>query len=215
MRFDFLTIFPNFIESYLTDSIMKREEIKGVIETAVHDIRRYSKDKHGKVDDRPYGGGAGMLMTPQPLYDSIMAVKKLNPKATVVYLSPIGKQFTYKTAKRLAKKPGLILLCGRYEGIDARVSELCVDEEISIGKYVLTGGELPALVVADAVTRLLPGALGDERSAHEDSFTEALDGRKEYPHYTRPPIFKGLRVPEVLQNGDHKQIEKWRREHLR
>ncbi|PJC36616.1 tRNA (guanosine(37)-N1)-methyltransferase TrmD [Candidatus Peregrinibacteria bacterium CG_4_9_14_0_2_um_filter_53_11] len=214
MRLDFITIFPRLIEDYLSDSIMKRELLKGTIEAHTHDIRSYSKDKHHKVDARPYGGGAGMLMTPQPLYDCIMAVKKLNPKAPVIYMAPRGRTFTYKTAKRLARKEGLIILCGRYEGIDERIRELCIDEEISIGKYVLAGGELPALVVAEAVTRLLPGALGDERSAHEDSFTEALDGKREYPHYTRPPVFKGLAVPEVLQKGNHADIARWRKDKL-
>ena len=178
MTFDVLTIFPRLLDSYLEDSIVKREIKKGTIRVRFHDIRAYSKDKHHKVDDKPYGGGAGMLMTPQPIFDCVKAVKRKNPKASVIYLSPKGKMFDYKMAKRLARKKGLILLCGRYEGIDERVKQLCVDEEISIGNYVLTGGELPAMVVIDAVTRLLPGALGNDKSAHEDSFTEILDGKK-------------------------------------
>ena len=220
MIFDVLTIFPNLIEAYLSDSILKREIKKGTIKVRTHDIRDYSKDKHHKVDDTPYGGGAGMLMTPQPLFDCVQAVKKTQPKYSkisrpIIYLSPTGKKLDYKIAKKLATKKGLILLCGRYEGIDERVRKLCIDEEISIGDYVLSGGELPALVLIEAITRLLPGALGDARSAHEDSFTEALNGKKEYPHYTRPPTFKKLQVPPILLTGHHKNIAEWRKKHLR
>lgn len=208
------------VEGYLGGSIIEREIKKGTIRVRVHDIRKYTKDKHRKVDDRPYGGGAGMLMTPQPLFDAVNAVKKLFPKYSkktrpVIYLSPTGKMFDYPMAKKLTKLKGLILICGRYEGIDERIRKLCVDQEISIGKYVLTGGELPALVILDAVTRLIPGALGDSRSAHEDSFTESLEGRGEYPHFTRPPVFKGLKVPPVLLTGDHKKIMEWRRKRLK
>ncbi|PIQ78226.1 tRNA (guanosine(37)-N1)-methyltransferase TrmD [Candidatus Peregrinibacteria bacterium CG11_big_fil_rev_8_21_14_0_20_46_8] len=224
MTFDILTIFPNLVTPYFEDSILKREILKKTIRVRVHDIRKYSKNKHGKVDDIPYGGGAGMVMTPQPIYDCIQKVRRLAPaigkSATpamrpVIYLSPHGKKLDYALAKKLSKKKGLILLCGRYEGIDERLRKLCIDEEISIGDFVLTGGELPALTVVDAVTRLLPGALGDERSAHEDSFTEKLDGKKEYPHYTRPPEFKGLTVPEVLRSGDHAKINAWRKKNLK
>lgn len=215
MTFDVLTIFPHLLDSYLEDSILWREQKKKIIKIRFHDIRTYSKDKHHKVDDSPYGGGAGMVMTPQPLFDTVAAVKRKNRRASVIYLTPTGKVFDYKMAKRLAKKPGLILLCGRYEGIDERVRKLCVDEEISIGNYVLTGGELPAMVIIDAVTRLLPGALGNEKSAHEDSFTEALDGKKEYPHYTKPRLFKGLKVPPVLLTGDHAKIAVWRKKQLK
>lgn len=215
MVFDILTIFPRLLDSYLADSIIKREIKKGTICVRFHDIRAYSKDKHKKVDDKPYGGGAGMLMTPQPIFDCVSAVKRKNPKAPVIYLSPKGKIFDYRMAKRLARKKGLILLCGRYEGIDERVKRLCVDEEISIGNYVLTGGELPAMVIIDAVTRLLPGALGNDKSAHEDSFTESLDGKKEYPHYTRPPVFKNLKVPPVLLTGNHAKITEWRKKRVK
>lgn len=215
MVFDILTIFPHLLDSYLEDSIVKREIKKGTIRVRFHDIRAYSKDKHHKVDDKPYGGGAGMLMTPQPIFDCVSAAKRKNPKAPVIYLSPKGKMFDYKMAKRLARKKGLILLCGRYEGIDERVKKLCVDEEISIGNYVLTGGELPAMVIVDAVTRLIPGALGNDKSAHEDSFTEMLDGKKEYPHYTRPPVFKKLKVPPVLLTGNHAKITEWRKKRLK
>ena len=215
MEFDILTIFPNLIEGYLSDSIIKREILKKTIRVRVHDIRAYTKDKHGKVDARPYGGGAGMLMTPQPLFDCIKAAKRKNPRAKVVYVSPTGKLLDHKLAQKLTKRKGLIILCGRYEGIDERIRKLCIDEEISIGNYVLTGGELPALVILDAVTRLLPGALGDERSAKEDSFSEALEGKKEYPHYTRPDEFRGLKVPKVLLSGHHEKINAWRKKKLK
>lgn len=215
MTFDILTIFPDLLKSYLDDSIIWREIKKKTIRVRFHDIRQYSKDRHKKVDDTPYGGGAGMLMTPQPLADCIKAIKRKNKSVPVIYMTPQGKTFDYKMAKRLSKKKGLILLCGRYEGIDERVRKLYVDEEISIGNYVLTGGELPAMVVVDAVTRLIPGALGNKESAHQDSFTEALDGKKEYPHYTKPRVFEKLKVPEVLLSGDHAKIAAWRKKHLK
>lgn len=221
-QFDVLTIFPTIIEGYLRESIVKREILKKTIAVRVHDIRKFSKNKHMKVDDIPYGGGAGMVMTPQPIFDCISYVRKLNPKISkqqrmrrpVIYLTPQGRKLSYQVAKELSEKNGLILLCGRYEGIDQRIRDLCVDDEISIGDYVLTGGELPALTVLDAVTRLIPGALGDVRSAEEDSFTEALGGKKEYPHYTRPPIFRRRKVPDVLMNGNHAKIALWRSERL-
>lgn len=215
MVFDILTIFPRLLDSYLADSIIKREIKKGTIRVRFHDIRKYSRDRHKKVDDKPYGGGAGMVMTPQPIFDCVAVAKRKNPRAPVIYLSPKGKMFDYKMTKKLARKKGLILLCGRYEGIDERVKRLCVDEEISIGNYVLTGGELPAMVIVDAVTRLLPGALGNDKSAHEDSFTEILGGKKEYPHYTRPPVFKKLKVPPVLLTGNHAKISVWREKRLK
>lgn len=215
MTFDIITIFPHLLDSYLKDSIIWREIKKGTIKIRFHDIRKYSKDRHKKVDDTPYGGGAGMVMTPQPIFDCIAAVRRKNRGAPVIYLTPAGKMFDYKMAKRLARRRGLILLCGRYEGIDERTLKLCVDEEISIGNYVLTGGELPAMVVVDAVTRLLPGALGNKESAKQDSFTEALGGKKEHPHYTKPRVFKNLKVPEVLLSGDHAKINAWRKKHLK
>ena len=220
MVFDVLTIFPHLLDSYLGDSIIKREILKGTIKVRFHDIRVYSKERHKKVDDSPYGGGAGMLMTPQPIYDCVQAVKKLSPRYSkktrrVVYLSPKGKLLTHAVAKKLSMQKGLILLCGRYEGIDERIRKLCVDEEISIGNYVLTGGELPAMVLIDAVTRLLPGALGNKKSAHEDSFSKSLEGKKEYPHYTRPEMFKGLSVPPILLTGHHQKIREWRLKKLK
>jgi tRNA (guanine37-N1)-methyltransferase len=224
MIFDVLTIFPHLLDSYLKDSILAREIKKGTVKIRFHDIRKYTKNKHRKVDDTPYGGGAGMVMTPQPIFDCIQAMKRKNPRAPVVYLSPKGKLLTHALAKKLAaglggkrdgKRGGLILLCGRYEGIDERILKLCVDQEISIGEYVLTGGELAALVLIDAVTRLLPKALGNKDSAREDSFTEALNGKKEYPHYTKPRVFRGLKVPNILLTGDHVKISAWRRKKLK
>lgn len=224
MRFDILTIFPHIFDSYLNESIIKRAIKEKKIEIVVHDIRKFSKDRHKKVDDVPYGGGPGMVMTPQPIYDCIEHVKKFN-KGPVVYLSPRGDILTQNKALRLYKsckkegrqkkqRNGLILLCGRYEGIDQRVIDLCVDREISIGKYVLSGGELPALVLVEVLSRLIPGVLGKEESISEESFSRALKGKKEYPQYTRPPNFKRRKVPEVLISGHHKNIEKWRRENL-
>lgn len=215
MRFDILTIFPDIFESYLKESIIKRAIQKKSIKIVIHDIRKFSKDKHRKVDDIPFGGGAGMLMTPQPLYDTIKHVKKSN-KGPVIYFSPQGKTFTQIKAEKFAKKKtDLILICGRYEGIDERICQLLVDEKISIGDYVLTGGELPAMILIDAISRLIPGVLGKEQSHLEDSFSLALGRKKEYPHYTRPAVFKGLKVPEVLLSGHHKKINDWRKSKLK
>ncbi|KKQ71930.1 MAG: tRNA (guanine-n(1)-)-methyltransferase, tRNA (guanine37-N1)-methyltransferase [Candidatus Peregrinibacteria bacterium GW2011_GWC2_39_14] len=213
MRFDILTIFPKAFESYFNESMIKRAKAKKIIDIHVHDIRTFSKDKHKKVDHIPYGGGPGMVMTPQPIYDAIKYVKKFN-KGPVLLMSPSGETFTHKKAQKLAKNKGLIFICGRYEGIDERVKKLCVDEEISIGEYVLTGGEMPAMVILDAVSRFIPEFLGKEKSLEEESFSESLEGKKEYPQYTRPPSFKGLKVPEVLQSGHHGKIKEWRKKHL-
>jgi len=214
MRFDILTIFPEIFNSYFNESIIKRAIDKKIIKIVIHDIRNFSLDRHHKVDDKPFGGGAGMLMTPQPLYDAIKQVKKLN-KGPVIYLSPRGKTFTQIKAESLRKKKSLILLCGHYEGIDQRIIDLLVDEEISVGDYVLTGGELPAMIILDTVSRLIPGVLGKEESHEEESFSKSLDRKKEYPHYTRPAEFKGLKVPKVLISGHHKKIQEWRKKHLK
>lgn len=215
MRFDILTIFPNIFDSYLNESIIKRAQKNKLIKIVIHDIRKYSKDKHKKVDDVPYGGGAGMVMTPQPLHDAIKALKKVN-KGPVIYLTPQGKTLTQVKAERLAKSHReIILLCGRYEGIDQRIRDTLIDEEISIGNYVLTGGELPAMVLIDSVSRLIPGVLGKEDSHLEDSFSKSLQRKKEYPHYTRPQDFKGMTVPKVLTSGDHKKIQNWRKKNLK
>lgn len=212
MRFDILTLFPGLVQPYFEDSILKRAIAAKKINVAVHNIRDYSTERHHKVDDTPYGGGAGMVMACQPLYDAIKAVKKLN-KGPVLYMSPCGKRFTQTKAEELSKKyskKGLILLCGRYEGIDQRIIDMLVDEEVSIGDFVLTGGELPALTIVDAVARLLPGVLGDNESANEESFSTALEGMLEYPHYTKPETFKRKKVPPVLLSGNHAAIKKWR-----
>lgn len=216
MRFDIITLFPNLCESYLSDSILKRAIEQNTISIKFWQLRDYSDDlKHHKVDDTPYGGGAGMLIRPQPLWDCIQAVKKEN-SGPVIYLTPQGEELKQNIVEELASTPqkSLILLCGRYEGIDQRIRETLIDREISIGQYVLTGGELPALVIIDAVSRFVPGVLGKNESAEQDSFSEALGGKKEYPHYTKPANFRDMEVPEVLLSGNHAEIEKWRRENL-
>lgn len=214
MRFDILTIFPNIFDSYINTSILKRAQDKKLVQIHIHDIRQFSKDKHHKVDNLPFGGGAGMVMTPQPLYDCIKHVKKLN-KGPVIYFSPRGKILAQIKVEKLSKShDGLILLCGHYEGIDQRIIDSLVDEEVSIGKYVLTGGELPALVLVDAVSRLIPDVLGRAESHQEESFSKSLKRKKEYPHYTRPAEFKGMKVPDVLMSGNHKEIYKWRKSKL-
>lgn len=214
MRFDILTIFPEIFNSYFEESIIKRAIKNKLIEIHIHDIRKFSKDKHKKVDDIPFGGGAGMVMTPQPLYDAIKHVKKLN-KGPVIFMSPRGKTFVQKKAEDLSKKyKSIILLCGHYEGIDQRICDMLIDEEISIGSYVLTGGELPAMIIVDAISRLIPGVLGANASHEFDSFSKAFKRKKEYPHYTRPSLFKKMKVPEVLLSGHHKNIEEWRNKNL-
>lgn len=225
IRFDIITIFPDIFRSYFHEGMIRKGLEQKIIDIHVHNLRDYSTDKWKKVDDIPFGGGAGMVMTPQPLYDAIRALRKINA-GPVVYLSPKGEILTHTRAKRLSKElqkhtcpkgktRGAILVCGRYEGIDQRVIDLCVDRELSIGKYVLTGGELAAMVVIDTVSRFLPGLLGDEQSHQEDSFSRKLHGKKEYPHYTKPRVFKNLAVPEVLLTGHHGKINQWRQEHTR
>lgn len=215
MRFDILTIFPPVFDSYLKESIIKRAQEKKLIEIYIHDIRKFSKDKHKKTDDVPYGGGAGMVMTPQPLYDAITHVKKKN-KGPVIFLTPQGSTLTQSKVEKFSKKyKEVILICGRYEGIDQRIREMLVDQEISIGNYVLTGGELPAMVFLDSISRMIPNVLGKEESHLEDSFSKKLDRKKEYPHYTRPKNFKGKKVPEVLMSGHHKKIETWKKKNLK
>lgn len=215
MRFDILTIFPEIFNSYFNESIIKRAQEEKIIEIYVHDIRKFSKDKNKRVDDMPFGGGAGMLMTPQPLHDAITYVKTLN-NGPVIYMTPQGKTFTQARAERFVKKnQNLIILCGRYEGIDQRIRDSLIDHEISIGNYVLTGGELAATILVDSISRLIPGVLGKQESHLEDSFSKSLNRKKEYPHYTRPAEFKGMEVPNVLLSGHHKNIEKWRKKNLK
>ena len=205
MQFDVLTLFPEMFEP-LNESIIGRAKEKGLININLINIRDFSKNKHKKVDDTPYGGGAGMVMMPDVVYD---AYKSLNPKdAKVIYMSPQGQKLNQKKVVELSKEKHIILLCGHYEGIDQRVIDEIVDEEISIGDYVLTGGELPAMIVIDSVSRYIDGVLRDD-STKEESFSEGL---LEYPQYTRPEVFNGKQVPEVLLSGHHENIDKWRRE---
>ena len=204
MQFDVLTLFPEMFE-VLNQSIIGRAKEKGLINVNLINIRYFSKDKHKKVDDTPYGGGAGMVMQPDVVYDAYKSVK--DEKAKVIYMSPQGKKLDQKKVEELSKQEHLILLCGHYEGIDQRVLEKIVDEEISIGDYVLTGGELPAMVLIDSVSRYVEGVLKDD-STKEESFSQGL---LEYPQYTRPEVFEGQQVPEVLLSGHHENIDKWRR----
>lgn len=211
MYIDVLTIFPSMFGPILGESILKRAQSSGKAKIYIHDIRDYTEDKHKKVDDRPYGGGSGMVMMPAPIFSCvghITSKRRGALKPHIVLLCPRGKTFNQKIAKRLAGYKHLILICGRYEGIDARVAQYLVDEEVSIGDYVLTGGELPAMVLIDAVVRLLPGVLGNKDSAKFESFQEGL---LEYPQYTRPAVFKGKKVPDVLLSGDHDRIAEWRK----
>ncbi|MBI5024905.1 MAG: tRNA (guanosine(37)-N1)-methyltransferase TrmD [Candidatus Omnitrophica bacterium] len=211
MRFDIITIFPEMFEPVLNESIVKRARQKKKVAIRVHDLRAYTKDKHKKVDDRPFGGGPGMVMTPQPFFDAVKRIKGKR-KGKVILMSPSGKRLTQKLARDLAKDKNLIVLCGHYEGVDERVREKLVDESISIGDYVLTGGEIPAMVLIDCVTRLLPGVVGKEASLTDESFEGGL---LEYPHYTRPANFRGAKVPDVLLSGNHLAIKKWRQEQSR
>jgi tRNA (guanine37-N1)-methyltransferase len=208
MRFDILTLFPQMFSSPFKESILGRASEKGLIQIRPINIREFALDKHQVVDDTPYGGGQGMVMKVEPIARAIEWGKSQSPSAWTVYLTPQGKHFDQEIAKTLTFRKHLILLCGRYEGVDERVRELFVDEEISIGDYVLTGGELAAMVLIDAVSRLLPGVLGSNRSAEEDSFFNSL---LEYPQYTRPSNFRGKGVPEVLLSGNHLAISLWRK----
>jgi len=208
MRFDVLTLFPGMFSSPLQESILGKAIEKGLIQIRTINIRDYSQDKHQVVDDTPYGGGQGMVMKVEPIARAIESAKSQYPSARTVYLTPQGKPLNQDLARRLSSQPHLILLCGRYEGVDERVRTLFIDEEISIGDYVLTGGELAAMVLIDAVSRFIPGVLGSDRSAEEDSFFNSL---LEYPQYTRPSDFRGNCVPEVLLSGNHSAISQWRR----
>jgi len=214
VKIDVLTIFPEFFEQVFEFGIIRRAKVANIVEINVHDIRDFAEDKHKMVDDRPFGGGDGMVMKPEPIFAAIEHLlgtsdREAYPAGTrVVMLSPQGRQFKQAVAKELANEvEHLVLICGRYEGIDERVNEALVTEEISIGDYVLSGGEPAAVVVVDSITRLLPNALGSSTSAENDSFS---DGLLDCPHYTRPAEFRGMKVPDVLLNGNHAEIEKWR-----
>ena len=211
MRIDIITIFPKMFEPVLNESIIKRAQNKGKVKIYVHNLRDWSFDKHKKVDDRPFGGGSGMVMRPEPIFEAVEYIKsRVKGKGLrVILLSPQGERLNQKIAKRLVKYKHLILICGHYEGVDERVRKYLVDEEISIGDYVLTGGELPAMVLVDSVIRLIPGVLGDKNSLNFESFEGNL---LEYPQYTRPADFRDMRVPEVLLSGDHNKIGAWRKE---
>ena len=209
MHIDILTLFPGMFEGFLNQSILKRAQTKGLASITVHDIRAYSTDKHKSVDDYAFGGGAGMVMMAEPIVNGIEALCKVNTYDEIIFLTPDGEQFDQPMANALSMKKRIIMVCGRYKGIDQRVRDHWITREITIGEYVLSGGELPAAVVADAAIRLIPGVLSDETSALLDSFQgELLDA----PVYTRPEDFRGYKVPEVLLSGDHKKIDEWRYE---
>lgn len=207
IRFDIITLFPNMFPAVMEESILKRAREQRRVDVRVHDLRQFSLGRYRQVDDRPFGGGPGMVMMPDPLFKAVKAVKGRR-KVKVILMCAGGKPFKQKDAKRLSKERNLILICGHYEGVDERVREALVNESLSVGDYVLTGGELPAMVVVDAVSRLIPGVLGKQESVEEESFEGGL---LEYPQYTRPAEFKGMKVPDVLLSGNHKDIAAWRR----
>lgn len=209
MRIDIISVFPKMFEPVLNSSILKRAQAKKKVRILIHDLRDYAVDKHRSVDDRPFGGGPGMVMKPEPLFRAVKGIssKAIGYKPWVILMCPQGKTLTQKMAKKLSRRKHLILICGHYEGVDERVRQYLVDEEISIGDYVLTGGELPAMVLVDAVARLLPGVLGDKNSLNFESFEGNL---LEYPQYTRPQDYQGMKVPAILLSGDHKKISLWR-----
>jgi len=230
IQFDILTIFPEFFRGPLDYGIVRRAREAGLVEIAVHDLRGFARDRHRTVDDRPFGGGEGMVLKPEPIFECVESLgvatnrHRRSAQESVVLLSPQGRLFNQEMAAELAGLDRLVLICGRYEGVDERVSTCLADRELSIGEYVLSGGELGAAVIVEAVTRLVPGALGNEASAQQESFTRgsgsigdgpnstcASGGLLDYPHYTRPAEFRGMKVPEVLVSGNHEQIRRWRR----
>lgn len=210
MRIEILTTFPQMIEAVIGESVLGRALKRGIVEVAAVNLRDFTEDRHRTTDDEPYGGGPGMVMKPEPVFSAVEALAARRPaeKVRVLLMTPQGRRFDQKMAEELSRESYLMMICGRYEGVDERIREHLVTDEVSIGDYVLTGGELAALVVADAVARLLPGVLGDETSSASESFSSGL---LEYPQYTRPAEFRGFRVPEVLLLGNHAEIEKWRR----
>ena len=209
LRFDVFTLFPEVFPPYLDASILQRARRNGLLEVNLHNIRDWTTDKHHVCDDLPYGGGGGMVMKPEPIFTAVEGVLGAPPPCPVILLTPQGRLFSQGVAEELAQHPHLALICGRYEGVDERVRQHLVTDQLSIGDYVLSGGELPALAVIDAVARLIPGVLGDPDGAWDDSHATGL---LEYPHYTRPPEFRGWNIPEILLSGDHGKIARWRRE---
>jgi len=207
MKIDVLTLFPAMFAGPLDESIIMRARKSGLLDLKIHQLRDWTHDKHKTVDDKPFGGGPGMLLKPQPIFEAVESLKREGTK--VILLSPSGRKFDQKIAQELAQEKDLLLVTGHYEGFDERIREALANDELSIGDYVLTNGALPAMVVIDAVARLLPGVLGDDDSSRDESFSHGL---LEYPQWTRPADFRGLKVPEVLLNGNHAEIEKWRRE---
>jgi len=211
IRFDVLTLFPGIFEGYLGQSLLDDAIRAGLVQVHLWNIRDWTTDKHQKVDDRPFGGGPGMVLMAQPVVDAVEAVRaKAEPPGKVVMLTPAGERLTQRVVERLAAEPRLIILCGRYEGFDDRIRQLLDPWELSAGDFVCNGGEVPAMVVIDTVIRLVPGVLGDEQSAADESHSE--EGRLEYPQFTRPRVFRGLGVPEILLSGNHGAVAKWRRE---
>jgi tRNA (guanine37-N1)-methyltransferase len=218
MQFEVFTLLPEIFPPYLESSILKRAIQRGLIDVHVHNIRDYTHDKHNTTDDTPYGGGGGMVMKPEPVFEAVESVLGLDPDRStlkpassipIILLTPQGRVFDQRIAEELSPHQKIALLCGRYEGVDERIREHLVTDEISIGDYVLTGGELPALIIMDAISRLIPGVLGDPTGAEDDSHSMGL---LEYPHYTKPSDYRGWKVPEILLSGDHGKVEKWRRE---
>ena len=210
MKIDVLTLFPGMFSGPLDESIVKRAREAGLLTLGIHNLRDWTHDKHKTVDDRPFGGGPGMLLKPEPIFEAVEQLA--GEKTKVVLLCPQGRRFNQSVARELAKVEHLLLICGSYEGFDERIREELADDELSIGDFVLTNGALPAMVIVDAVTRLLPGVLGDDDSARDESFS---DGMLEYPHYTRPAEFRGMKVPDVLLSGNHAEIAKWREQQAR
>ncbi len=211
IRFEILTLFPDMFKSPFDSSLLKKAREKKLIDIAIHDIRRYAEDKHRMTDDYPYGGGSGMVMKVEPIAKALEDVAPAGQEAMTILLTPQGEVFNQKVAEDLSRYPRIVLICGHYEGVDERVRAHLIDREISVGDFVLTGGELPAMIVVDAVSRLVSGVLGNSESAASDSFSGGSGGLLEYPQYTRPAEYRGWKVPEVLLSGNHRLIEAWRR----
>ena len=209
MQFDVFSLFPNLIQPYLEGSILQRAIQNNLLQVNLHDIRAWATDRHHVTDEPPFGGGGGMVMKAEPIFNAVEEVLGLSPQCPVILMTPQGRTYTQAVARELSAHPRIALICGRYEGVDERVRQHLVTDEISIGDYVLTGGELPALLLIDSLTRLIPGALGDPDGAQDDLFASGL---LEYPHYTRPADFRGWQVPEILLSGNHAEISRWRRE---